>query len=290
MADETTTTTTTETTETQETPWQTGIFDPEKPGKFVQAWQEKLGAEFENDKSMLASYGDLDTVLKSLAENKRKAREKAGAKPITAESTPEQVKEFRQIFGIPEEPYKFDEPEKLPDGVEWRDDRMSKFGQWAHEKNLTPAQAKDAMGLYMEFVAEDAASMKKAQSEQHRQWVEAEKEALETEYGGKLPREIQNAQRAALALGLNPSVVDPDSPEFGVVRPSAILKMASEIARLKGESQLPTSESIVNMTPEREYRSIVNDKSNPLHQLWAKGDPHTVQRVNELRRLALQRQ
>ncbi len=292
MADETTTTEApaTESPSTPvETPWQASIFDPENPGKFIPAWQEKLPADFEADKAMLANYGDITTVLRSLGENKRKAREKAGVKPITAESTPDQIKEFRREFGIPDEPYKFDKPEQLPDGVEWRDDRMGKFGQWAHERNLTPQQAKDAVGLYMEFVSEDAAQMKKMQEMQRKQWIDAEKESLEAQLGGKLPKEIQNAQRVALSLGLNPTVMDPDSPDFGVIPPSVVLKMAAEMARLKGESQLPTSEAVVNMTPEREYLSIIRDKSNPLHQLWAKGDPNTVARVNELRRLALSR-
>ena len=212
------------------------------------------------------------------------ARAKAGVKPITAESTPEQIAAYRREMGIPDTPYEFEKPEVLPEGVEWREERIKQFGEWAQKENLTPSQAKKALDLHVQFLAEDRAQITAAERQAYEQGVAAEKEHLRTTFGGKLGSVVNSAQRVALMYQLPPDIADPDSAKFGGV---TMLKVLSDLAGALGESKIPSAAAVSNMSPEREYLAITRDKSHPLHALWAKGDKVTLAKVSELRKQAL---
>lgn len=260
------------------------ILDPGTPGKFVEKWQERLPAELDEYKPMLAQIGDFPTLAKVLKDNKEAARQKAGVRKLTPDAPPEAVKAFRQEFGIPDAPYEYKKPEQLPEGVEWRDDRVKNFGEWAHKNNLTPEQAQAGLDLYLGFVAEDAKTWKTTEEQMRTQHRAKELEELTNKFGGRLDTVVSNAQRAALMRGLEPDMVNPDSPKY---LGNGMLSLLNDYALAVGESRLPTAAGVINMTPEREYQSIIKDKSNPKHELWAKGDKETKAYVDELRRRAV---
>lgn len=291
MADETEVTATLETeaevkpVETPtESPWFQKIWDAEQPGKFVAKWQETLPQDMEDHKAMLANFGDFPTLVKSLKDNMTQARSKAGVKPLSEKSTPEEVAAYRKELGIPDKPYEFQKPEKLPDGIDWPEERVKTFGAWAQERNLTPAQAKDALDLHMQFLSEDQQKMSTARQQQMEQAIAAEKEQLKTQFGNKLPAAVVNAQRVASKYGVPPEMMEPGSDNFAGV---TLLRMASDLAAALGEAQLPTHAAVFNQDPAREYQSITKNKSDPRHALWASGDPYTVKQAQDFLKAAI---
>lgn len=287
MPDDETQTETTETTvtETPEPQWFQKIYDPAKPGYYKKNWQEDLPPEFEPYKSLASQYNNPLDMLKAHKEAVTMARNRAGVRPLTPESTPEEVAAYRQAMGIPEVPYEFKKPEKLPDGIAWQDERVKAFGQWAHERNLTPQQAQDALDLHLKFLAEDHGAITKAQQEEMERGIAEEKETLRTKWGGKLSSVVTDASRAAVHFSIPPDFVNPDSPQFkGVI----FLDVMSQFARAVGESKLPSAASVVNDSPMRRYQAIVSDKTHPKHALWAKGDKTVLAEMDALLRQAKQ--
>jgi hypothetical protein len=282
---ETPATTTTETTaDAEQKAWFQSIWDAEKPGAFVKGYQELLPPEMEKAKATLANYQDFQTLANSHLDLLRISREKGGVKPLTPESTPEEVASFRKAMGIPDKPYEFPKPDKLPDGVTWNDDMAKSFGQWAQENNLNPAQAKGVLDLHAKFVAEDSQKHAEALQTQRAELLTREKAALREQFGGGLSSAVISAQQVASKYGLPPEIMEPGNDQFAGI---TVLRMAADLAAAMGESQLPSAASVQNMNPEREYLSIIEDKSNPLHKLWASGDKNAVKKVNELRKRAL---
>jgi hypothetical protein len=266
----------TTTTSTQTPPrWDHEIFDPATPGKLKEKWQDSLPDEFAEHRAMLANYGDFGTFIKSHKDLMRLARQNGGVKPITAESTPEEIADFRKAMAIPEAPYEFKKPDELPEGVQWVDDRAKAYGKWAHERNLSPAQAKEGLDLYMQFLSEDA----KVQTQKYETYVGEQKQKLKEQYGGALPTAVILAQRAAAKESIPPSAVDPDSPDF---QGPLFLKLAKAYGEALGETQLPSHASVLNDSPLTKYQSITGDKTNPKNALWAKGDKAVVAEANAL--------
>jgi len=269
-----------------ESPWFHSIWDPENPGQFKEKYQEALPEDYEEYKSVLANYRDFKTLLKSHKDSLTAARQKAGIKPLTPESTPEEVAAFRRELGIPETPYEFPKPEALPEGIEWQEERAAAFGKWAHEKNLTPAQAKEAMDLYVKFIGEDYTRATEAQKQAYADQVAAEQEALRTEFGGKLSSAVAEAQRIAVKYKLPPEVMDPGSDKFAGI---TVLKMANDLAAALGESKLPPAAAVVNRDPMRQYNEIIDGTDKERHELWKKGDKATLALTQRLLKEALAR-
>lgn len=92
--------------------------------------------------NMLSRYGTLEEALKGGVEAQKQLRSKKAVTPITKDSTPEEVKAYREAYGIPEKAdgYEID----LPDGVivgEVDKPLVDAFLEVAHEHNIPPAAA-----------------------------------------------------------------------------------------------------------------------------------------------------
>lgn len=265
--DETSTTTTT--TETTESPrWDSGIWHESNPGQFKPKWQESLPESFEPYKSFLQTFDSLEGMVKSHKDWMTQARTKGGVKPLHAESTDEDRLAFRKAFGIPEEPYHFDKPKELPEGLEWQEEKAKTFGKWAHEQNLTPSQAKAAMDLYMQLQGDDVKAYRESERQAQEQYSSQEKEILRTEFGGKLDGTVLKAKQAALKYGIPVERMDPNDKGFlGVT----MLKVMSDLASALGESEIPNAASVVNADPYRQAQSMW-EPGSPYRELLRKGD------------------
>lgn len=113
---------------------------------------------------ILSRYGTLDEALKAGVEAKRKLDAHRGSKPLTAESTPEEIKAYREANGIPEnaKDYKIELADGLVLGEEHKE-LADAFMQIAHENNLPPGvvnkliswNLKESERVMGEMVAQD---------------------------------------------------------------------------------------------------------------------------------------
>lgn len=264
------------------TRWENEIWDPENPGRFQKKWQEKLPETFEPYKAFLATFDSFDGMVKSHKDMMTQARSKGNIKPLTPESTPEEVAEYRKGMGIPDEPYKFEKPEALPEGIEWKEDKAKKFGEWAQKQNLTPAQAKEALNLHMQFVAEDMKAINDGQSAAYEQMREAERETIRTEFGGKLDGVVTQAKQVALKYNLPTDAMEPNSPRFAGV---TMLRVFSDMAKALGESQIPSPAAVVNMDPYRQAKAM-REKGHPDYEALKRGDRTAQDKELALLRMA----
>ncbi len=249
--------------------WDTAIWHESEPGKLKPRWQESLPESFEKYKSTLQNYDSLEGLVKSHSDFMTQARTKGGGiKPLSAESTDEERATYRKAFGIPDEPYQFDKPKELPEGLEWHDDKAKEFGKWAQEQNFTPAQAKGAMDIYMKFRADEMQHIKAARQQAVEQQLSAEQEVLRTEFGGKLDGTVLKAKQAALHYGIPAESLDPKNPRF---LGSTMLKILNDVYAMKGESQMPNAAQVVNSDPLRQAKSM-REKGHPDYDALKRGD------------------
>lgn len=251
--------------------WDSGIWHEATPGQFKPKWQESLPDNFEPYKSFLQTFDSLEGMVKSHKDFMTKARTQGGVRPLSAESTDEEKLAYRKAFGIPDEPYQFEKPKELPEGLEWQEEKAKTFGSWAQENNLTPTQAKAAMDLYLKLQGDDVRSYQEKEKQYREQMNAQEQEVLRTEFGGKLDGTVLKAKQAALKYGIPVERLDPKDQGFlGVT----MLKVMSDLASALGESEIPNAAVVVNADPYRQAQAMW-EPGSPHRELLRKGDKAT---------------
>jgi hypothetical protein len=264
MADETII----ETPPATDAPWHSAIFTPE--GGFIDQWQTKLPAEYEDHRATLANYKDLGGLATALKENMTAARAKPAGLIVPPADAPAEVRsayqlELRKLNGVPDsvDGYKLEKPATLPTGVEWSDDLAKGFAAKAHEWGLTPAQAEKALAFDMERL--DAAS--KLQEKQHEELLAHERTEMTKRFGDKVDTVLMQASRLAATLNLPNAkeLFDPRHPLFaGVDMAAAFAQLAGQV----GEKSLVSGAAVNNMDPETMANDIMGNPNNPEHAAW----------------------
>ena len=260
------------------TAWHTGILGDD--GSFAPKWQEKLPDGLKEYAPLAGQFNSLGGLFKALNDNMTAARAKAtGVHPLGDQSTPEEVSAFRKAFGIPDQPYTFQKPEKLPEGVEFDEATAKEFGEFAHSINLTPAQVEQIRAWHEGSLSKQFQAQSLAKKSQEDQWIAEEREELTKQFGAGLDAAVTKAARAAQALGLPPDEMNPDHKQFvGVRMLGAFAGMADAI----GESKLPTVAAVQNLGALDQARDIVRNPQNPYHDRYVKGDASVRAMVDEL--------
>ena len=112
-------------------------------------WREKASGDDEKTLKLLSRYNSPGDLAKAHAELHKKLSSGEHKKAPTADSTPEQVAEYRKSLGIPETPEGYFE--KLPEGlVLGNDDKkdLSEFVKAMHGKNVAPDVMSSALAVY----------------------------------------------------------------------------------------------------------------------------------------------
>ncbi len=213
------------------------------------------------------------------------ARAKGNVKPLGEKPTEAEIKDYREKMGIPHEPYTFDKPETLPEGVEWPEERVKELGAWFQQENFTPAQAKRALDKHMELLSADYNTALAAHNEQRAKDLAAEQQQLALTFGGELDSTIVAAQRAALWANIPTQALDPSSPSFVGV---TMLGVFAKMSELLGESRLPTTAAVTNMSPLLQAQDIQTNPANPEHAAFLKGDSRVMAKIIELTRVGSQ--
>ena len=122
------------------------------------------------DHSALKPIRDIGGLAKSFVA----AQELVGADKIAIpgdDAPAEKWDAFYARLGRPEraEDYVLDAPDGLPDGVDYSDATAGRFKAWAHEAGLTPRQAQQLHGAFVDSVADTVSALETAE---HQAWQE----------------------------------------------------------------------------------------------------------------------
>lgn len=155
-------------------------------GDFPDDWREKAAGGDEKKLNLLKRLASPKAMADAYFEAQQKIRSGL-AKQITAESTPEEIAEFRKANGIPEASDKYDL--NLGDGyVIGENDKpqVDQFLKVAHENNMTDAQAKAALKTYFSMQQQSNTAYLQKQAE----FKETALTELRKEFGQQYDRNI----------------------------------------------------------------------------------------------------
>lgn len=133
---------------------------PDAPvaGKYPEDWRETAAKGDEKKLERLKRYASPEAAMEALIEAQNKLRSGVLPKPVGAESTPEEIAEYRKVMGVPEtaEGYSLD----IGDGYVIGDDlkpAMDKFLAEMHASNAQPEVVQKAIKSFFDLqVAKDS--------------------------------------------------------------------------------------------------------------------------------------
>jgi hypothetical protein len=230
-------------------------------GEFVEGWQNRLPADFDPYKGMLANHKTFSGMAKALADNMAAARTKTEGmvRVPGADAKPEERAAFFKAMGVPEKPedYGLKAPEKMPEGIEWDPAFAGEFTKVAHAIGLT----KEQVAKLAEFqLTQQSQAMQKADTE-GAQAFEAEVAKLRQTFGENYEKRTIDAKRVAATVGL-----PDDHPVFW--RADTVIAMA-KMADLISEDRLITGEQATNrLSPETQAKDIVTNPDNPDYKAY----------------------
>jgi len=168
------------------TPTPAGNSEPSK-STWPDDWQSRLAKGDSKLAARFQRYASPEAMAEALiaAQNRISSGELKSALP--KDPKPEELAAWRKENGIPETPDKYDL--KFDDGLVIGDDDkpiIEGFLKAAHERNMTPEQAKGAIGWYYEE-QKRLSDERSSRDEQQRQTA---LDALNAEWGGNFRRNI----------------------------------------------------------------------------------------------------
>jgi hypothetical protein len=122
--------------------------------KYPDDWREQFSKGDEKKLERLKRFASPEALAESYIEIEKKLRAGQIQKPITKDSTPEEIAEYRKAYGIPESPDKYDL--EIGDGYIIGDDikpQVDVFLEKMHAQNTPPAVVKEALKAYFDMQA-----------------------------------------------------------------------------------------------------------------------------------------
>jgi hypothetical protein len=156
---------------------------PDKPGAIGDDWREKLSNADEKKLSRLAKYQSPHAVVDALIAAQDLIAKGGHKKGITKDSTPEEIKAYREQMGVPESADKYKVEVTVPDNDK---ELVNTFLSEAVTAGMTDAQVNTTLKV---MYAEQAKAEEKQQDDDYRVMNESE-ETLRAEWGGEYKRNI----------------------------------------------------------------------------------------------------
>ena len=258
---------------------------PPAPTPPVVDWRAGLPEELRADKS-IETFKDVAGLVQSYIATKKMVGARAEVRPLTKDSTPEQVAAARKIFNIPEKPDGYFQagvkrPESASDGG-WSEELESEFLAGMHAHHASPGAVNFAMQMHAKLESDRVAAETRV-----RQAVTQE---LRREWGPNYDANRGRANRAIQEFG-GDAMVDlaqttrlADGSLLG--DHPVLVKTFAQIGNALVESGAMNPEGIASgMTPE-EAQAAARAKQEEMKKL-PEGHPRTVQLIDEV--LALTR-
>lgn len=277
---------------------------PEPPSPQPASTPEPFKAQLGEDGNTLADgwykglpeemHGTLKSVksIEDLAKGNYGLRKQLGdngnrVKPLTAESSAEEISAWRKAHGVPEaatpEAYGIKIPDELPQGMDKAslEARLPGYLEVLHKHNASP----DLVNALIAYDMEQAGAFYEQATLEENQQAQAELDKLKSEWGNSWDQKVSGANRIANLAGIADDSPLRSSPEFA--------RAAAQLATLIGEDKLPNAENTQTpgrMTAEegREFAKQIqtgvgaNSEALRLHALYNKGDAATITYIRQL--------
>ena len=262
------------------TPSFDGALKPD--GAFSEGWAAKaFGADYNGPLSTAKTFGD---VNKMLTDSMAAARAKTDGmiKVPGADAKAEEIAAYRKAIGVPEKPDEYGHA--LPEGV--KDDQLNKeqLSAWKvrlHAQGLSKPQAEAIINEYLkeQFTTQSAMKAEFAKG------IEAEK----VELAKRFP-EIDKTVAAVKSLANKPGV--PDSLKAAIAKGAFdpqntaafwgadAMEAMAWAAKLTGEDGTKGGGGGNGGMTIAEAKTIMSDKSHPLHEKYKTGDKEVTSKIN----------
>ena len=270
------------------TPAQQVVSGPwiNEDGSFVSDWTSRLPEDVREEATQM-KLGDRVRSVSDLARvtvNAQRLAGKKGVIPPSEKSTPEEISEYRKVMGVPEtiDGYKV-KPEKVPEGMEWKDEDAKPFLEIAHKYHAPPALMKELVAAHVARQAQLAEQMTYTQTQLLQKKYDEGIADLNHAWGKKFSDNRDRVVQACLAKGCPPNtsgLLDPNVVKL-------VLNLRDDISDEKFVSASGGGGTAYGtIDPGQLALSIVNDKSNPDYEKYHNLDPQTTTRVEALFREA----
>lgn len=180
-------------------------------------------------------------------------------------------------LGVPEAPdgYGIKAPESLPDGVSWDDGMAGEFAKVAHSIGLTPAQVAKLQEFQVGYIGQQVTGAR----EQAAQALQFEQAELKKHFGADIDKAVGRVQGALKADGFDPSIADPQSPNFWG---PDFLRYADLQAKRSGEDRLAGGTPVQHARGAAAAKDIMTNPENPLYAKYQAHDATVVAQVKQL--------
>lgn len=256
-------------------PW--AIADP-KTGAFTPGWTERLPDSLKPAAADFGKYPDLQKLLEGAWNAKQLVGKRADGVLVPGpDAKPEQIAAFRKAIGVPEKPegYGLKKPEKLPEGVEWPEDRMAKLAAVAHEAGIPPAALQKIVEFSIAANGEAHSARKLAAEKQKAEFMAAQKSELQKAWGNDMTTKANMAARAAITFGLDPN--------DGLFDNAKVVMAFAKVGEAMSEDKLVTATAVSNLQdPQAQAMDVMKNPNNPHYSRYHDGDRETVAMVQRL--------
>ena len=228
-------------------------------GAFKQGWVDTLPPDLKDYAGTLGKYPNVAELLRGHGNAQKLIGQRGapGVKVPGPDAKPEEVAAYRKAIGVPDDVtgYGLTKPEQLPEGVEWNEEEVGKFGALAHELGLTPAQAQKLVA----FDTERMGKMNAGGKAKLDAFIAGERDALKKEWGENYQNNVGKALKAAELLGL-----DVNDAEIG--NSAKMIKALHSAASLIQEDKFVASNKVgLGLTDMDQAEDIRRNPLNPLH-------------------------
>jgi hypothetical protein len=231
-------------------------------GAFKQGWVDTLPPDLKDYAGTLGKYPNVAELLRGHGNAQKLIGQRVapGVKVPGPDAKPEEIAAYRKAIGVPDDVtgYGLKKPDALPEGVEWNEEEVGKFGALAHELGLTPAQAQKLVA----FDTERMGKMNAGGKAKLDAFIAGERDALKKEWGENYQNNVGKALKAAELLGL-----DVNDAEIG--NSAKMIKALHSAASLIQEDKFVASNKVgLGLTGADQAEDIRRNPANPWHAAY----------------------
>jgi hypothetical protein len=231
-------------------------------GAFKQGWVDTLPPDLKEYAGTLGKYPNAAELLRGHGNAQKLIGQRVapGVKVPGPDAKPEEIAAYRKAIGVPDDVtgYGLKKPDALPEGVEWNEEEVGKFGALAHELGFIPAQAQKLVA----YDTERMAKMNLGDKTKLDTFIQGERDALKKEWGENYQNNIGKALKTAELLGL-----DPKDAEIG--NSAKMIKALYSAAALIQEDKFVASNKVgLGLTGADQAEDIRRNPANPWHAAY----------------------
>jgi hypothetical protein len=231
----------------------------------------------------LAQFAGPKEFIEASKQAHTKAREKTeGFIKLPGEgATPEEIAAYRTAIGIPidHKGYGLDATETFKAaGLEWTPELAEEYSKAAHDLGLPKDKAGKLVEMHLQLRSAEQAALAKHEES----FMATEKADLTKAFGKDLNAVVLNGQRVGQMLGIDAKKFDPGAKEFMSFSAVEMLSMTRELAKAKGETNLPAAAAVGALTGPEQARDIATNPDNPLYKRYQAGDREISAMVDRL--------